>query len=85
MELGQAPSREKAKAFIMAGSVYVNGQRELKAGRVVKPDDLVELRSANVLPFVSRVGHLVQHRHHRRQPLVGNVPTLRPMAPPATL
>ena len=27
-----APSREKAKAYIMAGQVYVDGQKEDKAG-----------------------------------------------------
>ena len=31
---GFAESREKAKAFIMAGDVFVNGQREDKAGSV---------------------------------------------------
>ena len=29
---GHAQSREKAKAVIMAGNVYVNGQKEDKAG-----------------------------------------------------
>ena len=29
---GYAESREKAKAVIMAGNVYVNGQKEDKAG-----------------------------------------------------
>ena len=29
---GLAPSREKAKAVIMSGSVFVDGQREDKAG-----------------------------------------------------
>lgn len=29
---GLAESREKAKAVIMSGSVYVNGQKEDKAG-----------------------------------------------------
>ena len=32
VEQGLAPSREKAKAYIMAGEVYVNGQKEDKAG-----------------------------------------------------
>ena len=30
---GYAPSREKAKAIIMAGNVFINGQREDKAGQ----------------------------------------------------
>ena len=29
---GLAESRERAKAYIMAGSVYVNGQKETKPG-----------------------------------------------------
>ena len=32
VEQGLAPSREIAKAYIMAGEVYVNGQKEDKAG-----------------------------------------------------
>ena len=32
VEQGYAASREKAKAIIMSGSVFVNGQREDKAG-----------------------------------------------------
>ncbi len=30
VEQGLAPSREKAKAYIMAGEVYVNGQKETR-------------------------------------------------------
>ena len=33
-ERGHTESREKAKALIMAGAVYVNGQKQLKAGIV---------------------------------------------------
>lgn len=54
-ELGHAESREKAKAMIMAGSVYVNGQKELKGGRTVTPDDSIEVRGS-VNPYVSRGG-----------------------------
>ena len=32
VNLGYAPSREKAKAVIMSGCVYVNAQKEDKAG-----------------------------------------------------
>ena len=32
VQQGYAPSREKEKAIIMSGSVFVNGQREDKAG-----------------------------------------------------
>jgi 23S rRNA (cytidine1920-2'-O)/16S rRNA (cytidine1409-2'-O)-methyltransferase len=33
---GLAESREKAKALIMAGQVYLNDRKELKAGASVK-------------------------------------------------
>ncbi len=52
---GLAQSREKAKAYIMSGCVYVNNQKACKAGDMVKPEDIIEVRG-NVLPFVSRGG-----------------------------
>ncbi|HZJ78848.1 MAG TPA: TlyA family RNA methyltransferase [Clostridia bacterium] len=52
---GLAPSRERAKSLIMAGLVYVNSQKSLKAGMQVKPDDKIEVRENNN-PFVSRGG-----------------------------
>ncbi len=54
-ERGLAESREKAKAMIMAGSVYLNGQKALKAGAAVKDDDIIEVRGS-VNPYVSRGG-----------------------------
>ncbi|MDR1465849.1 MAG: TlyA family RNA methyltransferase [Oscillospiraceae bacterium] len=57
---GLIPSRERAKALIMAGQIYVNGQKELKAGRSVKETDLLEVRQDGVLPFVSRGGLKLQ-------------------------
>lgn len=55
-EEGHTDSREKAKALIMAGSVYVNGQKQLKAGTSIKPDDKIEVRGSK-MPFVSRGGY----------------------------
>lgn len=53
---GLAPSREKAKAVIMAGSVYVNGQKEDKAGSVFDEESAqIEVRG-HALPYVSRGG-----------------------------
>ena len=43
-ELGVADSREKAKALIMEGLVYVNGQKETKPGAAVAEDAAVEFR-----------------------------------------
>ena len=56
---GLAESREKAKALIMAGQGYLNGQKELKAGASVKPDDEIEVRGSRN-PFVSRGGLKLQ-------------------------
>lgn len=50
-----APSREKAKAVIMAGQVYVDGQKEDKAGSMFSPQAAIEVRG-NTLPYVSRGG-----------------------------
>lgn len=50
-----APSREKAKALIMSGIVYVDGQKEDKAGSTFDDTKTIEVRGA-VLPFVSRGG-----------------------------
>ena len=50
-----AESREKAKAVIMAGNVFVNGQREDKAGSTFPPDAAIEVRGHN-MPYVSRGG-----------------------------
>ena len=52
---GYAASREKAKAIIMAGLVYVNGQKEDKAGQSFPIDAKLEVRG-HVLPYVSRGG-----------------------------
>ena len=52
---GLATSREKAKAVIMAGQVYVNGQKEDKAGSMFAPDVKIEVRG-HALPYVSRGG-----------------------------
>ncbi len=48
-------SREKAKALIMAGAVYVNNQKADKPGLTLKVGDVVEVRS-NPLKYVSRGG-----------------------------
>ena len=54
-EQGFTESREKAKALIMSGIVYVNGQKEMKSGREIKPDDKIEVRGST-LKYVSRGG-----------------------------
>lgn len=53
---GYAPSREKAKAIIVSGNVYVNGQKEVKAGTGFDPAAIVlEVRGSS-LKYVSRGG-----------------------------
>ena len=52
---GLASSREKAKAIIMSGIVYVDGQKEDKAGSLFDNEKLIELRG-NTLKYVSRGG-----------------------------
>ena len=53
---GFAPSREKAKAIIMSGTVYVNDQKEDKAGSMFDGAKAsIEVRG-NTLKYVSRGG-----------------------------
>lgn len=56
---GLVPSRERGRALIMAGVVYVGGQKALKAGQPVKSEDVIEVRE-NINPFVSRGGLKLQ-------------------------
>ena len=55
VEQGLAPSREKAKALILSGIVYVNNQKEDKAGSMFEEDCKVEVRG-KTLQYVSRGG-----------------------------
>lgn len=55
VERALAPSREKAKAYIMSGDVYVDGQKEDKAGTMFQETVKIEVRG-NTLPYVSRGG-----------------------------
>ena len=54
-ERGFFDSREKAKAVIMAGEVFVNGQREDKAGSKFDSEAEIEVKG-KVLKYVSRGG-----------------------------
>ena len=55
VEKGLAPSREKAKAIIMSGIVYVDGEKEDKAGSEFEETCGIEVRG-KTLPYVSRGG-----------------------------
>jgi 23S rRNA (cytidine1920-2'-O)/16S rRNA (cytidine1409-2'-O)-methyltransferase len=52
---GLAPSREKAKTMIMAGNVFVNHNREDKAGSTFPDDCEIEIHGST-LKYVSRGG-----------------------------
>lgn len=52
---GLAESREKAKAIIMSGNVYVEGQKEDKAGSTFADTANIEVRGTT-LKYVSRGG-----------------------------
>ena len=54
-----AASREKAKAIIMTGNVFVNGQREDKAGSTFKEDVLIEVKGTP-MKYVSRGGYKLE-------------------------
>jgi len=56
---GLADSGEKARALIMAGCVYVNGSKALKAGQGIKVNDVIELRKTGDA-FVSRGAYKLQ-------------------------
>ncbi|MBD9220153.1 MAG: TlyA family RNA methyltransferase [Clostridiales bacterium] len=56
---GLATSRELAKAYIMAGDVYVDGNKEDKAGTKVDVNANIELRG-KVMPYVSRGGYKLE-------------------------
>lgn len=53
---GYAPSREKAKALLMAGSVFVDNQREDKAGAQFDESKITLTVKGKPIPYVSRGG-----------------------------
>lgn len=55
VQKGLAPSREKAKTMIMEGNVFVNNNREDKAGSTFPEDAVIEIHGST-LKYVSRGG-----------------------------
>lgn len=55
-EQGQAPSREKARAMIMAGEVYIDNQKCDKAGMLVDSETTKAEIRGDTLKYVSRGG-----------------------------
>ncbi len=62
VDRGLAPTRTKAQALILAGDVFVDGQKRTKAGEQIRADAHIELQAA--LPFVSRGGFKLDHALH---------------------
>jgi 23S rRNA (cytidine1920-2'-O)/16S rRNA (cytidine1409-2'-O)-methyltransferase len=58
-----AESREKAKAIIMSGNVFVEGQREDKAGTTFSDEVSIEIKG-HTLPYVSRGGLKLEKAIH---------------------
>ena len=59
VQLGLANSRELAKAYIMAGNVYVDGQKEDKAGTKVVVNADIEVKGSQ-MKYVSRGGYKLE-------------------------
>lgn len=57
---GLADSREKAQALIMAGQVYIDEKKVLKASEQVAEDANIVLRGAGESHFASRGGHKLE-------------------------
>ena len=55
VDSGMFPSRQRARAIIMAGKIYVNNRCVDKPGFFVSADDHIELRGKDI-PYVSRGG-----------------------------
>lgn len=59
VEKGLVESRQKAQALIMAGQVYVKGQKVDKAGTPTDPEVSIEVRGGG-LKYVSRGGYKLE-------------------------
>lgn len=59
VQQGLASSRELAKAYIMAGNVYVDGQKEDKAGTKVAVTAALEVKGSQ-MKYVSRGGYKLE-------------------------
>lgn len=59
VEQGIVTGRDKAKAVIMAGLVYVNGEKVTKGGTCVERDAVIEYRG-ETMKYVSRGGYKLE-------------------------
>lgn len=58
-EMGLTSSREKARAIIMSGNVYVDNQKVDKPGTLIDINSNIEVRG-NTCPYVSRGGYKLE-------------------------
>lgn len=59
VERNLAPTRSKAQALILAGSVFVDGHKRTKAGEAIDVEAEIDVRAS--LPFVGRGGFKLDH------------------------
>lgn len=72
VERGLVESREKATKLILAGDIFVDGERVDKAGALASPEVELELRGRS--PYVSRGGEKLVHAlDHFNVPVVGRI------------
>lgn len=60
VDRGLAPTRERAKALILAGAVEAGDRSDLKPGTAVEPDTSIQILS-DPIPYVSRGGVKLDH------------------------
>ena len=59
VQRGQAPSRERAQAMIMAGQVYIGERKVLKSSEQVEDEQQLSIRG-EIDPLASRGGHKLE-------------------------
>ena len=59
VQRGQAPSRERAQAMIMAGQVYIGERKALKSSEQVEDEQQLSIRG-EIDPLASRGGHKLE-------------------------
>ncbi|MDF2566947.1 MAG: TlyA family rRNA (cytidine-2-O)-methyltransferase [Oscillospiraceae bacterium] len=64
VEQGLSPSREKAKAVIMTGNVLVDGEKQDKAGTLIKSHSVITIKGDH-LKYVSRGGLKLEKTIHK--------------------
>jgi 23S rRNA (cytidine1920-2'-O)/16S rRNA (cytidine1409-2'-O)-methyltransferase len=60
VDRGLVPSRERARALLLAGAVLVDGQPQAKAGTLIRPEASIRL-THDPQPYVSRGGLKLEH------------------------